>query len=411
MYPPLSNKRRSTRKELSGHITHFYAPYGPGDIFYWYNHRNKGGLVDLVEEAYSENHPGWRKLRGNPQNIGGPFFVMRNGSENWGAPVTIRKSFKDVNWEDVYIFSGNAFHIPLGDMKFPAPINSSESDMNMMGATGVARAAPGKSKLNLATSLGELKKDGLPSLISTFQGRASVAKKAGDSYLNAQFGWKPLVNDVKSVANVVSSGGSILSQLERDAGKHVRRRVTVLEETDTSEVSLGKYVPNINGMTSSDFGPLIGFSDVRLQTTTYRKVWFSGSFTYYLPPSYYSRNKFMRAATKADQLLGLKLTPSVLWNLAPWSWAADWVSNAGDVISNTERFLSEGLVMHHGYVMEHTVHEHMYTFDNDCIPPARLYTETKSRVPANPFGFGVKWPDLSGFQLSIIGALGMSRGG
>jgi hypothetical protein len=35
--------------------------------------------------------------------------------------------------------------------------------------------------------------------------------------------------------------------------------------------------------------------------------------------------------------------------------------------------------------------------------------ERKYRVAASPFGFGYTWKDFNPFQLSILGALGVSR--
>jgi hypothetical protein len=35
--------------------------------------------------------------------------------------------------------------------------------------------------------------------------------------------------------------------------------------------------------------------------------------------------------------------------------------------------------------------------------------ERKYRVRASPFGFGLTWKDFDPFQLSILGALGVSR--
>jgi hypothetical protein len=313
---------------------------------------------------------------------------------------------------------GHLTPILAEDIEYPPNIDSDQNQMNIWGSEAVNRAAPGTSPMNLAVALGELKKDGLPSVVgSTFKQRSSAAKKAGDEYLNVQFGWAPLVRDVTSLANTIAGADSILNQLERDAGRIVRRRLTLVETDDwTEEVLRDNAVGCLGNFTSSAMPYVFGQGQLIKRTRTMRKVWFSGAFTYYLPPDYYSRDAIRRAAARSQLLFGLKLTPEVLWNLAPWSWAADWFSNAGEVISNTQRFLLEGLVMHHGYLMEHTRHEHWYSINNETesrwsVPPLGLLTETKSRIKANPFGFGVDFSGLSGFQTSILVALGMSRGG
>jgi hypothetical protein len=124
-----------------------------------------------------------------------------------------------------------------------------------------------------------------------------------------------------------------------------------------------------------------------------------------------------RIALLADRI-GLSPTPDTIWNLAPWSWAIDWFSNTGDVISNVTDFATQGLVMHYGYVMEHSIVERTYyqpisgyLIDRKPVAagPLSLVTETKVRRQANPFGFGVSWEGLSTFQASILAALGISR--
>jgi hypothetical protein len=118
----------------------------------------------------------------------------------------------------------------------------------------------------------------------------------------------------------------------------------------------------------------------------------------------------------ADRL-GLDPSPDTVWNLAPWSWAADWFTNAGDVVSNLSDFASGGLVMAYGYMMEHSSVTDSYRLaDHTGLIPMMgkprsldVVTETKLRIRANPFGFGVAWDGLSPFQLSILAALGLSR--
>lgn len=411
MYPPIPNKSRSEPLSLKGKYSIFYVP----DNYTVDLQEPHFVTLGKSEEVYSEIHPGWRRLKGSKADIGGPFFVSRNVIINGKRRAAFTYETLDKNW--IYSASGD-FHFltPVQMGNFPPPISGSAMDMNRDGATAVALAAPGTSPMNLAVALGELKKDGLPSAIGhTFKQRSSVAKKAGDEYLNVEFGWKPLVRDVTSLATTVTGANKILTQLERDSGRHVRRRVTVSDTVkvhDTELISSGQ-LPRMAGMSGSIFTNMgMTAGDIKRTRIERKRVWFSGAFTYYLPPDYYSRDAIRRGAARAQILLGTKLTPKVLWDLAPWSWAADWFSNSGDVISNAHRFLSEGLVMHHGYIMEHTVHDYQYEFTGSGpVSSTILRTESKSRVKANPFGFGTDFNSLSGFQTSILVALGLSRGG
>ncbi len=413
VYPPPVNRSRSTIAKSQGN--YFDMIYTDLNIYYWNVENPTHTYVDLSEEVYTENHPGYTKPP-PLADVGGPFYLERFRQSIVGRGGDTIHRILDANppglyWDTSYV--GEIWPISPSEMEYPTPQSSSENQMNMWGAECVAKAAPGESPMNLVTMLGELKKDGIPSIVGhTFKQRTNVAKKAGDEYLNAQFGWKPLVSDVKSLAKTVTSSDEILNQLERDSGQVVRRRLTLREEDDTYTQDLGIHTPVLGGgLTSEFFSHKYPHGRVTKTVRTRRKVWFSGSFTYYLPPSYYARDRIAGAAAQANKLLGLELKPSVLWNLAPWSWAADWFSNADEVISNCERLLSNELVMHYGYLMEHTLCEATYSTEVPGVLPVTLSTETKSRVKANPFGFGVDFEGLDDFQTSILVALGMSRSG
>lgn len=305
---------------------------------------------------------------------------------------------------------------------YPPTLESSNDKLDEMGAEAIARCKPTNSVADLSTALGEMMREGLPSLIgsSAWKSNASSArKKAGGEYLNVQFGWMPLVGEINNVSRAIRDSERILAQYERDAGKVVRRRYNFpLEKTSTES-----DYPNSSGSfgplgTSFNLAGVTGLSGkIKRHRLVTRSISFSGAFTYHLPRGYDSRKGLARLASDADILLGTKLTPEVLWNLAPWSWAVDWFSNTGDVISNLTDFKSQGLIMRYGYVMEHVrvtdTYSHVYNSDFPSLPrvaPVVLVTETKQRRPANPFGFGLSWDGLSPFQLSIAAALGLSRG-
>jgi len=252
----------------------------------------------------------------------------------------------------------------------------------------------------------------------SWKARTQIASNAGKDYLNAVFGWLPLVNDVSDFAHTISKFDTIAKQYERDAGKAVRRRYEF-----PSERSVNVFEENTNPKTRAIACPGAYFdvfdtpSSVIVTEETVKNRWFSGAFTYHLPSGYDSRNATDRLALLADRL-GLKPTPSLFWELTPWSWAADWFSNAGDVVSNISSFATAGLVMRYGYMMEHTIKKRTYfqpysgyriKGNRVAAGPFALVTETKQRVQANPFGFGVSWGGLSTFQASILAALGLTR--
>jgi len=156
----------------------------------------------------------------------------------------------------------------------------------------------------------------------------------------------------------------------------------------------------------------------RVRKTTQRR-WFSGAFTYHLGMDPYSLNRMEGMQQDANHLLGLDITPETLYNLAPWSWAVDWVSSLGDVVSNLTDHIQYGLVMPYGYLMEHTIVSDTYYWSgptnlkvSTIVPsPITLVTETKLRRKANPYGFGLTWNSLSTKQQAILAALGITKSG
>jgi hypothetical protein len=300
----------------------------------------------------------------------------------------------------------------------PGAYKSTNAQLDARGATAVANSKPTNSVADASVFLGELMKDGIPSLVgsSLWKDRTKAAQKAGSEYLNAEFGWRPLLNDVRKFAYAVNHASAVLKQYERDAGKVVRRRFYFPVQRDVQWFNEGSTRAYIDPGDSELVDLAVPTGALMRKVETYRRQWFSGAFTYHLPSGYDSRQAMDRHALKAKKLFGLTLTPDTLWNLAPWSWAADWFSNAGDVVSNISDWATDGLVMRYGYIMEHSRVSHTYTLSPTGLqgspkaaPSVTLVRETKIRRRANPFGFGLTYDGLSTRQKAIMLALGLSR--
>jgi hypothetical protein len=297
----------------------------------------------------------------------------------------------------------------------PPDLSSSASALASKGTTAISRCKPTNSVADLSVFLGELVKDRLPSipLLRDLERKVSLAVKAGDEFLNVVFGWEPMVADLKKSAAAIRHAQKVINQFERDAGKQVRRRYSFDTEHSVEDtlVDTGReawYGPVSSGPASTFMGqgPLFRRREIT------RTTWFSGAFTYHIPRGYLGSRDIV---AKADKLLGLELTPSVIWELAPWSWAIDWVTNIGDGISNLSDWAQFGLVLRYGYIMETTSVRDTYTLvtngpGGQFIPePVVIDTTVKQRQKANPFGFGVTWEGLNPLQLAIAGALGLTK--
>jgi hypothetical protein len=159
-------------------------------------------------------------------------------------------------------------------------------------------------------------------------------------------------------------------------------------------------------------------------STIERKSWYSARYRYYIPgvssPDWISKAK--------RSLAGADITPSLLWELTPWSWLTDWFLDVGDVISNFSENAVSNLVADYSYCMVNTILSVSNTSIggwggvSQPLPPfiwqipayshnleTKMEVNVKARVAGSPYGLGVKWPSLSGRQLGILAALGITQ--
>jgi len=393
--------------------------------------RFPGKTVFGSQYTDSEEHQWHSRKEAALSDVGGNFFTQKRHATV--LPVNVSRTTDGILALPVCqrIRSTAPVHVLNPTLLgFPPSMHSTTAQLEKLGAEAVARCKPTNSVADLGVFLGEIMQGGLPRVakipwrttkdfersVRNPKNRPWLRRKTGSEYLNVEFGWRPFLDELGQLAIALEHAEGVIRQYERDAGKPVRRKYSfpLSTSTETTLYSTGFYWSDPAGVASS-----LGFSGDQgvLRTREFeQRRWFSGAFTYHLPSGYDSRIKMNEIRLQADKLLGLELSPELVWNLTPWSWAVDWVSNAGDVISNVSDSMVDGLVMRYGYLMEHTIVKDTYTRRSPKVsggrtisPSATFITETKQRVRANPFGFGLNWDGLSPRQLAILGALGISR--
>nr|QDH91561.1 MAG: hypothetical protein H1BulkLitter4169_000003 [Leviviridae sp.] len=382
----------------------------------------------------SESHPDWNDTREGVflKDVGGPFNTMR-----WWAELSnsTQSTFKHAvtsghnqgypsgRYIDELVYKGPILPCHPSIMPWPSWHQSSSKELDELGTTAIARSSPSNPSVDLAVAVGELFKEGIPKTIGAtlheFRGLSNRKRRRaiGEEYLNYEFGWKPLVNDLLSFCSAVVDADSTFSRYERDSRRPVRRRYDfpVIRETGI-EIFRGGVSPWMNPSSNFFYTPLLNTGQVYLTRTRETRRWFSGSFAYYVPPAKGLRNQMARAVIQARKTFGISLTPDTLWNLAPWSWGVDWFSNTGDVLSNWTDWAIDNQVLLYGYMMETNVFRNTFTFVGEtgivnCPPPPDviLSVVTKTRRRATPYGFGLSYDDFSSRQKAIIAALGISR--
>lgn len=351
-------------------------------------------------------------------DIGGDFLtISRVYKDNGDASRSVGPPEREWVGSN-YGYSGPLLAVDPGNATLYPWFNQADLDREMLqrGTTAIAQTIPTNPSVGVGQLIGESVQK-LPSVpgATLFGKSGNVSKKFADEYLNAQFGVAPVISDIDGIVSTVRNTNRILKQLERDSGRLVRRRYRFPEErTNERIVSESRQYQTYPRMDTVLYGSPGLYTVDRV---TVKRMWFSGAYSYHYQQGNELWDRLMRSEQKGNRLFGARLSPSLAWELAPWSWAADWVTNAGDVISNLSAFSRDGLVLNWGYIMcDLTItdtHRLRTNFWNGGLHRSVqvLETRVKRRLPATPYGFGLDpdWKDLSDFQLSILGALGISR--
>jgi len=370
-----------------------------------------------------------------------PFYAYGSSKFDNGHPFRVDHRTSVLTHSSFWAQGGTDF-TPLVTIKGPLIPNYGVYGAEPLAIDGINTAVYGPRMINdtlptnpvtnVAQTLAELKREGisLPGVnyAKWLQSRSSFLGTVGGEYLNVAFGYIPLIQSVYDVCQTILKSARILEQLERDAGKVVRRKrslpVTVLSNAYSSWNDVYWRPPTagdefiVNGIFSGWPGSRRGqFGQLERIDRKTEQYSFSGAYTYYFENGIDPISKMRDFEQKANLLLGVRaLTPEVLWELTPWSWLSDYFVTFGDLFSNVTRFSSDGLVMKYGYLMRHSVSERIYTqngisFKSSSPGPfsITLKLERKERVRATPFGFGLNPDSFSVRQWTILAALGLTK--
>lgn len=390
--------------------------------------------LDGSQVTVSENHPLWRSrhLSRHLSDLGGEFSSKRRYVTG-GNPGDVVMYGKQVD-QDFSSTSANYAgpFLPLSptDMQFPPFADSSDSDLRALGTTAIQMASPSRPAADVTTFIGEIFQDFPKELGHAFHelrsfGPTALAKAVSGEHLNVQFGWLPFINDVEKILNAIEKANALIRQYDRDSGRLVRRGWKFKPEssydiTPVTALGIGPWTSQFSNLWYSQIkDPL---SQVMREHKVTRTRWFSGAFSYYCPPvdsSIYTTDGIARKVILAKKVLGARLTPDAVWNLIPWSWLVDWFANVGTLLQNVSNTIVDNQVLVYGYMMEHTVSSYTYTLVGPWFnragtpgpmpPSVTLVSETKRRIQATPYGFGLTYDGLSTMQKSILAALGITH--
>jgi hypothetical protein len=383
-----------------------------------------------------ETHPG------PPYKSGGPLVVVKKKVHFYRSKPFYAFYNSTLGWYDGYMCA--RAYIP--------PVEPSPMSISGWGAKGWSRTQPMHPIYSLGVSVGELKD--LPGMVKqTLQGfrylrsfaqsfrgtgpktvrdvlreAAALPRRVGEAHLYTQFGLVPMLKDLLFLLKMQEKIDKKVNWLRKQNGKAYRRKVT-LDSGGFSE----NVVRNI-ATTSSMYPSLSSFLYAPGQSTTIpipvlktyqRRIWYVAKYRFHIPELTKDPRMSKPSRMLIADLLGLSADPAIIYKLTPWSWLLDWFTSVGDVLSNVYARSVYHVVAEYAYVMcreDFTyqapgfvkVHTGTSPFKSADDKSFSGVTQTKyefrQRAVANPYGFGITYASLSGYQWSILAALGLSRG-
>jgi len=258
-----------------------------------------------------------------------------------------------------------------------------------------------------------------------------MSKTMSNHWLNTQFGWKPFLNDLIKFTKKFGDLDRKLQQCIRDNGRFVRRRGVLSSQMDDAGKESYYKPPSVevvesNGIPGWDtvfvqpfslynglINPYAGHVKSTLTYTTKCETWFSACFRYWVPS--FDSNKAVDVVSNYLRMFGLRITPTLIWNLTPWSWLVDWCGVVGDNIDNYTTASDDNLVAKYAYSMKtittEIINESRIKCGGQVVSGLRWRRAAvcKTRLHASQFGFSTDHEEFNPWQWSILAALGFNR--
>lgn len=365
--------------------------------------------VSLSLGSWSTRHTQWNKVR-DAECLLLPNIPALSGTGTTGAGSTIAKAFNDLrsssSWDKGT--STQAYGATHGGTN-PYQLHEANA-LDVDGTFAINQCRPTTPAVELATSVGEFVSEG-----GKFFATPGKSGSWASEWLNYNLAISPNIATVQDLRKAMKNQDDMIAQYERDAGRLIRRRFDpdFWTETQSEKVTNLNVLPR--SWDSANLGATSYVSGRGTQTSsmkTTRHRWFSGAFTYPRPPA-----GWRTTLQELDHVYGIIPGVATAWELVPYSFVADYFANLGEVLSNVDTFVEDGLVMPFGYIM----HQRKTEADISWIGPiwagdrlvtteltAHIEIDVRQRRAATPFGFGFSWGDVTLRQLSILASLGLS---
>jgi hypothetical protein len=252
--------------------------------------------------------------------------------------------------------------------------------------------------------------------------RIMQPRRVADNFLNHQFGWIPFIKDLSNLYSTYSRALILKEQIARDNNKWIKRK-RAMKDVQSEEIVFDSRVngggafrvsPNIPWILSTGGGH---YYQIVLQTSSV--IWCEGSFKYYRPEFDTGMSDFNSTWNSINRdlmIYGLRVSPQHIYQATPWTWLADWFTNAGSVVQRANDWGLDSMAARYMYLMRHQLRTvvlrqfvRFYDGTSKTLEWHRVL-ESKQRMGASsPYGLGLSWESLSARQLGILVSLGITR--
>jgi hypothetical protein len=302
--------------------------------------------------------------KGPPYREGGPFFLIRKSFKIF-EPGNLSMKCRNYKYD-------GSFSMQVAESEINSLYNSYAPTARTYGAEAFNKFRPVKPKVDAGQWIAELRDlptipwRGLTEVVPILKGIIQGFKNLGSHYLNYEFGWKPFVKDLLKMYETSTRIDKHLRFVENNNGRWLTRGGVIKNEQSAVSSMVGvKSYPQI----PSAFYSSLSWPCMKT-VITQDTVWFKARMKYFIYDLNVGSYRTIWNSKLVRHLYGLTLTPSLAWELIPFTWLQDWFCNFGDVIANMSNSLYDNLVTQYAYVMRHRKTTIIY----DEVVPLR-YTE------------------------------------
>lgn len=243
-----------------------------------------------------------------------------------------------------------------------------------------------------------------------------MAKYGANEYLKFQYGWAPLIRDIRKFFDVAEAIDKRLQVISRLDSKGVLRR-----KYDPKGVEVVPEYADYVGDIPHVYTPT-GSITQHVYTRMSVRRWAIVEWSQKPPSTVFSASDRTQYERARNAVFGTNLDGPSFWQAMPWSWLIDWSTNMSEYIASQNNVVgaeATKVVLMKTTHIESTGYPVWYEEDTSNGPrsftflPGKLVSVYKERIlDIMPEAVQTKEMHIitdSNFKLSILGALGIQR--